>query len=54
MDDPNIISNAIASLETKDLHPSVFDRGIAVRLIKGEIDINAAMDTLLSRYKAES
>ncbi|WP_400211105.1 antitoxin VbhA family protein [Candidatus Methanarcanum hacksteinii] len=54
MDDSNIISNAVASLEMENLHPSAFDREIAVKLIKGEIGINTAIDTLINRYKVES
>lgn len=43
MDESNIISNAVASLEMENLHPSAFDREIAVKLIKGEIGINTAL-----------
>lgn len=54
MDDSNIISNAVASLEMENLHPSAFDREIAVKLIRGEIGINTAIDTLINRYRVES
>ena len=53
MDNSKIISNAIASLEMENLHPSAFDKKIAVKLVNGEIGIESVIDILVSLYKVE-
>lgn len=54
MDEARILSNAIASLEMEDLHPSEFDKELATRLLRREITIDSAMDILINRYRVES
>ena len=54
MDDSSILSNAIASLEMEDLHPSQFDKDIALQWYYGMIDIESAVSKLVDHYKVES
>jgi len=54
MEDSNIILNAIASLEMENLHPSAFDREIAVQRLRNKIDTDSAINVFINRYRVES
>ena len=54
MEDSSIISNAIASLEMENLHPSSFDKDVALQWYHGQIDIEAAVSKLVDHYKGKS
>ena len=53
MEGSNIIFNAIASLEMENFHPSSFDRGIAIQWLKGEIDMDSAVKSIVEHYKGK-
>ncbi len=53
MEDSSTISNAIASLEMENLHPSSFDKDVALQWYYGMVDIESAVRKLVDYYKVE-
>ena len=53
MDEARILSNAIASLEMENLHPSDHDMGLAERVLQGELTVEEAAAALAGCFPAE-